>query len=98
MMGIGSILVGIAALAVIAAYLAQPFLSGATISDRVIEAWVAEVRPSEGAPGDRVKASGRSDDLPPGGADVNYCSQCGRRVQDDDRFCSGCGTKLRKAS
>jgi hypothetical protein len=98
MMSIGSILVGVAVLAVVAAYLAQPFRSGATVSDRAIEAWVAEVQRSEGAPGDHVKGSGRSDDLPSGGAGINYCSQCGRRVRDDDRFCSGCGTKLRKAS
>ncbi|MGD1997169.1 MAG: zinc ribbon domain-containing protein [Anaerolineae bacterium] len=28
------------------------------------------------------------------GGRADYCSQCGRRVGPDDRFCPGCGTAL----
>ena len=29
-----------------------------------------------------------------GSGQKNFCSQCGGRVKPEDRFCSGCGTKL----
>jgi uncharacterized paraquat-inducible protein A len=83
-MSIGSILVGIAFALVLGAYLARPFRTaraGAGL-DRAIEAWVAQAR----AEGQR---SGVEEP-------VSFCSQCGRRVGPDDRFCARCGTPLQE--
>jgi len=99
-MTIGAILVGIGALAVVVAYVARPFRAPTSSGnwDRAIEAWVARARDEE--------AVGRHAEAPKehrGGIDseaaaVNFCPQCGRQVQLDDRFCSGCGTRLRGGS
>lgn len=101
-MSIGSILVGIGILALVAAYLARPFRTRAAVdTDRAIEAWVArigdqELGATERAPRPqvregRVAVEGESVDQ-----GMNYCPQCGRRVDKDDRFCSGCGTRLQR--
>lgn len=95
-MSIGSVLIGVAVLAVVAAYLARPFRASAAAGpDRSIEAWVAQVREEErrSRSGEEKKSArpveeGRDDQA------VNYCPQCGRRVAPDDRFCSGCGRPL----
>ncbi len=81
-MSIGSVLVGIALTLSVVAYLARPFRASHAEADwdRAIEAWVAQVR----AEGEVESADGG----------MNYCSQCGRRVGPDDRFCAGCGTRL----
>lgn len=99
-MTIGAILVGIGALAVVVAYVARPFRAATSSGDwdRAIEAWVARARDEE-VVGRRVEAP-REDS---GGADsglavVNFCPQCGRQAAPDDRFCSGCGTRLRGGS
>jgi hypothetical protein len=90
-MGIGSILAGIALLLVVAAYLARPFRvarAGAGL-DRTIEAWVAQVE-AEGQGDGGVEEQGSK------GAErqVSFCSQCGRHVSPDDRFCAQCGAPL----
>ncbi|MCP4538362.1 MAG: zinc-ribbon domain-containing protein [Chloroflexi bacterium] len=89
-MSVGSVLVGIAATLIVGVYLARPFRTvaasdGANL-DRDIETWVAQAR-SQGVDMDSVKA-----DAEP----VNFCFQCGRRVQSNDRFCPGCGTQLKR--
>ena len=84
-MGIGSVLVGIACALIVGAYLARPFRRPEADRDQVIEAWVARVRESGGA--ERRRSGGVEEA-------VNFCSQCGRRIGPDDRFCSGCGTRL----
>ena len=103
-MSIGSILVGTAALLVVAAYVARPFRTGGgTPTDRAIEAWVAETRGSSGA--DAGPARGADEAPVPskpekvdGERVVNFCPQCGQRAEPGDRFCSGCGTPLRRTS
>lgn len=89
-MSIGSILVGVAVTLVLAVYLARPFrTSRAGVSlDRTIESWVAQMRAEKTEP-----ALGGSAD----GADerASFCPQCGRAAGADDRFCAGCGTRLR---
>jgi hypothetical protein len=101
-MSIGSILIGTAALIVVAAYVARPFRArGTSTTDEAIEAWVARIgdepdekdetytdRPSERA-APREEAAERV---------VNFCPQCGQRAEPEDRFCSGCGTPLRRAA
>ena len=112
-MSIGAVLVGIAALAVVAAYLARPFRPAATMgANRMIEAWVSQVQtedfggerdlaeqtqPAETLSRTLVRASDPARALEDDQA-VDYCPQCGRRVHEDDRFCSGCGTQLRRGS
>lgn len=90
-MGIGSIVVGIALLLIVAAYLARPFrVARANVElDRAIEAWVAQVR-GEGHRG------GGGEELGSEGAErqVNFCPQCGQRVGPGDRFCAQCGAPL----
>lgn len=99
-MSIGSVLIGIAVLAVVVAYLARPFRPFATASvDRSIEAWVAQAKAEDLAAEEqgrrelsdkRRKPAERGTAIEP----MNYCPQCGRRVDRDDRFCSGCGKRL----
>ena len=89
-MSIGSVLVGIAAILVVGVYLARPFRAvtvdeGANL-DRNIETWIAQAR-SKG-----METSPVETDSEP----VNFCFECGRRVVPGDRFCPGCGTRLKR--
>ena len=99
MMSIGSILVGTAALLAVAAYVARPLRTcGTSATDRAIEAWVAQVRDDveeAGTPSARDMSAVSAD-----GSErvVNFCPQCGQRTEAGDRFCSGCGTPLRRSS
>jgi len=100
-MSMGSVLVGVALLAVVTAYLARPFRRTAEAGvDRTIEAWVRQVQSGEGG---QAGSSGIEErerpirrETPPQA--INYCPRCGRAVDEDDRFCSGCGTRLRGES
>jgi hypothetical protein len=98
-MGIGSILVGISLLTVVVAYLARPFrASSSQISDRAIEAWVAQARKEEGVPrAVEIEREAPSEETAREEV-INYCPQCGRRVSTDDRFCSGCGRELSRGA
>jgi hypothetical protein len=92
-MSIGAVLVGIALLLVVVAYLARPFRAALVADDgsldRSIEAWVAQARTGEGAPASAEARAGTETGT------INFCPQCGRRVAPDDRFCAGCGKQLR---
>jgi hypothetical protein len=92
-MGVGSVLVGVAFLAVLVAYVGRPFRSvGEGVDpEKAIELWVARVREAQGLnpqAGEPASPGLRGDA-------VNYCPECGRLVASSDRFCSGCGTRLR---
>lgn len=97
---IGAVLAGVGALIVVVAYVARPFRAAAGPAglDRAIEAWVARVRDEEDS-GERSVTS-REDGKAVAGrtSNINFCPQCGRDVGPDDRFCSGCGTRLRGGS
>ncbi len=80
-MGVGSVLVGLAVAIAVGAYLARPFRGRAAGLDRAIEVWVSQVRADDQAEPEIVE-------------DVRHCTQCGRPAGADDRFCSGCGTRL----
>lgn len=101
-MSIGSVLIGISVLAVLAAYLARPFRATAPGDpDRAIEAWVARIGDQGYDVTDRPPRTQASETMQPEeGASVdrvlNFCPQCGRRVDRHDRFCSGCGARLRR--
>jgi len=92
-MDVGTLLVGTALLVVVIAFIARPFRTAARELDpgKAIEFWVGRARDAEeaGAPAAEGPVS------PDPGESVNYCRECGRRVAADDRFCSGCGTRLR---
>ena len=98
-MSIGSILVGTAALIVVAAYVARPFRTGeGSATDGAIEAWVARIS----AELDETERTTTSDPAAAREASpkrvVNFCPHCGQRADPGDRFCSGCGTPLRRSS
>jgi NADH pyrophosphatase NudC (nudix superfamily) len=44
-----------------------------------------------------VKQARQKEVVPANGA-VQFCPQCGRRVEPDERFCAGCGHKLTQES
>lgn len=90
-MGIGAILVGVALLAVVVAYLARPFRVVNSDQDRGVEAWVSQVRVEAKEQGSRsAEGPSSSGEQEP----INYCPQCGRRIDPDDHFCAGCGRRL----
>ncbi len=101
-MSVGAIFVGIAFALVVGAYLARPFRTATVDLERAIEAWVAEVRAegqgNRGVEEQRQHPVGATATAGSEEAEekVNYCSQCGRRVGPDDRFCAGCGAPLRE--
>jgi hypothetical protein len=95
-MGVGSILVGIAVAIAVGAYVALPFRKAGGGPDRVIEAWVAQVRASGVAPRRAEGRTRRRHRVEPSSEGVNFCPQCGRRAGPDDLFCAGCGRPLRE--
>jgi hypothetical protein len=88
-MSIGSIMVGAAVALVLGVYLARPFRAswGPASLDRTIDSWVAQMRAEE-------KARALADSAAGADQRASFCPQCGRAVGPDDRFCSGCGTRL----
>jgi rubrerythrin len=82
----GSIVIGVAATWLVVAYVVQPFRRKKAHTDRIIEAWIA-VTQAELAPS-------TPDTSEPLADTVHRCPHCGRRVEDDHRFCPGCGTEL----
>lgn len=106
-MSAGAVLAGVGVLMVLVAYVARPFRETARDEtlDRLVEAWVAQVEEEQGVlqqsagtdqgarAGGHQKRSGSPTD---GG--VKTCSHCGRRVSEDDRYCSGCGYRLPRGS
>jgi hypothetical protein len=87
-MSVGSILVGIALILGVGAYLARPFRRGRVDLDRAIEAWVSQIREVER--GGKAAAEAAASAV----EEASYCAQCGRRIGPDDRFCAGCGRPL----
>jgi len=94
-MSVGSVMVGVAVLAVVAAYVARPFRTlDAPGGDRTIEAWVARVQREGERSGDGVTGNGDTPTSEAPARIVNFCPQCGQRVDEGDRFCSNCGARL----
>jgi hypothetical protein len=96
-MGLGPILVSLAILAGVMAYVAWPFYRDHADANRVVEAWVAHVK-SERAQGTPVAPglpSGLSGQGSAGSDEaLGFCPYCGRRVEPDHVFCPKCGRKL----
>lgn len=88
-MEIGTVLVGVALTAILAAYLARPFRVVSMESNQTIETWVARVR-------EERRSGGIGEQGHKGAEEIKFCPQCGRQVGPDDRFCAGCGTQLRE--
>ncbi len=104
-MSFGAVLAGVGVLIVLVAYVARPFRKTAEdrTLDRAIEAWIAQMEDKQGVLQHSVGTDGgagaRDDQRGGGPTDdgvINNCSQCGRRVSQDDRYCSGCGNRLRR--
>ena len=96
-MTVGSILFGVAALAIVVAYVARPFRPSGPGLDRTIETWVSQMGALEEGQKETAQATVGTRDAEPPMDSVNYCPQCGQRVEQDARFCSHCGTRLRRA-
>ncbi len=96
-MSLGALLVGAGAMAVVIAYVVRPFRGEREGSDldRAIEAWIAQARSElavgeeSGADRSKVASAGVEASV------INFCSECGRKVARGDRFCPGCGSRLR---
>ena len=103
-MSIGALLIGLAVLILLVAYVAGPFRRVESDLDAQIETWIAQVRRSEHvgrqqADTDRIadasveRAAG-SDAEQPMSSPPHFCHQCGYRVKPEHRFCPNCGTQL----
>jgi hypothetical protein len=102
-MSLGTVLVGFAILLGVITYIGHPFKHVTGDVDEDIEKWVAEVRKSRTQqqmtkidvvkPDDTLSPSIvlADDDV------INFCHQCGRKVDPEHKFCPGCGTKLMKS-
>jgi hypothetical protein len=98
-MSVGAILVGVGALAVVVAAVARPFRTARSGDwDRAIETWVARTRDEQASVGPAEARVEQGRGVDGEAAAVNFCPRCGRQVAPDDRFCSGCGTRLRGGS
>ena len=108
-MSIGAILVSVAVVAVVAAYVARPFRRVAVDVDGIVEVWVRRARRAglamigdepEISASPQVVAVDQAAVAPaqPLPADddeeVSFCPHCGRRVEPDHRFCPRCGKQL----
>ncbi|MGD2143226.1 MAG: zinc-ribbon domain-containing protein [Anaerolineae bacterium] len=95
-MSVGTVLLGGALLALVVAYLARPFrpTRAGTNVERAVEDWVAQVREEEELSEGTLADTGRDGSIGEEPLAINYCSQCGRQVGPDDRFCAGCGVPL----
>jgi len=113
-MSIGSILVGVAVVVIVGAYLARPFrivTVGADL-DRDIETWVSLVQVEDPVTGaaeiDLLEEADLLEEIDPledvdlledaDSESVNFCSRCGRHLNADDRFCPGCGTQVKRGT
>jgi len=106
-MSLGTYLVGAALFLFIAAYVGSPLRRIKLDADKVIEQWVSGARTisKEALPLSGVESTQLIttvvDAIGPAEVDeapVNFCPQCGRRVEVDHRFCPGCGTQLPKGA
>lgn len=93
-MTIGSMLIGVAALSVVVAYLARP-LRSRWITDQAIDTWVAVVRREQAgtckpAEGEDQPTEGKTDQR-----SLPTCPGCREAVRQGDQFCSSRGERLR---
>lgn len=72
-MSLGSILIGVAVMVVIGAYLARPFRRTDSNLDEVLERWVAQVRAEKMAPAAFCPQCGQ-----PVAAEDRFCRACGK--------------------
>ncbi len=107
-MSLGTVLVSLAILSVVAAYIARPFRRVAINVEGTIEAWVSQAR-ALGSSAPDVGFEGEANPLvdlstpEPGDAGLpgsdepmQFCPHCGRRVEPDHMFCPRCGKPLVK--
>jgi hypothetical protein len=109
-MSLGTVLVSLAILSVVVAYVARPFKHVAVDVDATVEAWVRQARATSSAAemgdaeaeiGPVAPSSMPPSTLEPVGAAplqddeaTNFCPHCGRRVEPDHLFCPRCGKSL----
>ena len=107
-MSLGTVLVSLAILSVVAAYIARPFRRVAINVEATIEAWVSQARAARSSASDAgfevaatplVKLSKPEPGdagLPDVDEPMQFCPHCGRRVEPDHMFCPRCGKPLVK--
>jgi len=77
-MSVGSILIGVALLLVVGAYLARPFRRTQADLDQALERWVAQVRAEKLAPPAFCPSCGQ-----PVAAGDRFCRACGKPLRGE---------------
>lgn len=77
-MSVGSILIGVALLLVVGAYLARPFRRTQADLDQALERWVAQVRAEKLAPTAFCPSCGQ-----PVAAENRFCRACGKSLRGE---------------
>ncbi len=94
-MSLGSVLVGVAAFLVAAAYLGRPFRTQKQfVSDQSIEAWVARARTEERDARVKTRSNSEGSQDETVARTLSFCPDCGQPIKPSDQFCSRCGTRL----
>ncbi|TFG69124.1 MAG: zinc-ribbon domain-containing protein [Anaerolineales bacterium] len=101
-MSLGTYLIGAALILLIAAYVGSPLRGMKFEAEKVIEQWVSDARirlekvPHVSIVENKADLVTRNEVVDV--EQINFCPQCGRRVEVDHRFCPGCGTPLPKGA
>jgi len=83
-MSLGTILIGIAILLMLVAYITQPFHEIGTRQEDTIEVWVKQMR-----------EEGQNTTHPTPSSDIKVtCPNCGEPIQKGHHFCPQCGAPL----
>ncbi|MDF1514543.1 MAG: zinc-ribbon domain-containing protein [Anaerolineae bacterium] len=101
-MSMGTLLVGIGVGLLVAAFVGRPFRHTSIDNNRIVEEWVAWTRTkTESLDEEAVQINPVEMSVALNSPaeiqmaePVNFCPQCGRRVEVDHKFCPGCGTPL----
>lgn len=96
-MSLGTYLLGTAILILLVTYIGRPLRRQTNADDTLIEKWLSSLKQSEhGLVIDQVgKDSIRLDGRHINNVETaNVCPYCGRRVEEDHRYCPSCGKPL----
>ncbi len=93
-LSVDAVLIGLAAMILLVAYVVYPFRRKTRDAGVWIEAWVAEVRRTQGGDPSKGPAAEAASRASPIAGRSHFCHHCGQPVAPDHRFCPNCGTRL----